>query len=45
METAIDSTLEKGKGNVLLDAVIYFRSGWKSGYIVEGTVVDVRSKP
>ena len=45
METAIDNALEKGKGNVMLDAVIFFRSGWKSGYIVEGTVVDVTSKP
>ena len=45
METAIDYALEKGKGNLMLDAVVYFRSGWKSGYIVEGTVVDVMSKP
>ena len=45
METAIDSALEKGQGNLMLDAVVYFRSGWKSGYIVEGTVVDVMSKP
>ena len=45
METAIDSALEKGKGNLLLDAVVSFRSGWKSGYIVEGTAVDVPKQP
>jgi hypothetical protein len=45
METAIDNALEKGNGNVMLDAVVSFRSGWKSGYIVEGTVVDVAKKP
>jgi len=45
METAIDSALEKGKGNLMLDAVVSFRSGWKSGYIVEGTVVDVTKQP
>jgi len=45
METAIDNALENGKGNLLLDAVVSFRSGWKSGYIVEGTVVDVINQP
>ena len=45
METAIDNALEKGKGNLLLDAVVSFKSGWKSGYIVEGTVVDVTKQP
>jgi len=45
VETAIDNALEKGKGNLLLDAVISFKSGWKSGYLVEGTVVDVPRKP
>jgi hypothetical protein len=45
METAIDNALENGKGNLLLDAVVSFRSGWKSGYIVEGTVVDVTKQP
>jgi hypothetical protein len=45
METAIDNALENGKGNLLLDAVVSFRSGWKSGYIVEGTVVDVMKQP
>jgi hypothetical protein len=45
METAIDNALEKGNGNLMLDAVVSFRSGWKSGYIVEGTVVDVTKQP
>jgi hypothetical protein len=45
METAIDNALEKGDGNLLLDAVVSFRSGWKSGYIVEGTAVNVLKQP
>jgi hypothetical protein len=45
METAIDNALEKGKGNLLLDAVVSFKSGWKSGYIVEGTAVAVPKQP
>ncbi len=48
VKTAVDNALEKGNGDVLLDAVIYNKFWWipyvygEAGFVVEGTVLDTR---
>lgn len=42
METAIDKALEAGNGDLMIDAVVYMYSGWNSGYVIEGTVINLK---
>jgi flavin-binding protein dodecin len=43
LKEAIDDALNKGNGDVMVDAVVYYHvAPFNSGYIVEGRVINSR---